>query len=147
MDGRLETLMREEALASLDRVLVLTHWRPHVSEHWVVIWDGSPMHTGHGRPLFAEGGGRQMPREQRPPDAPDLNPGEGVWHPWKNVARRHLCCWNLAPLRSELGRAIKRLRRKPHVMTACVPQAGLSIETQVLHAPFGNRRDFYAEEP
>jgi hypothetical protein len=36
---------------------------------------------------------------------------------------------NLPHLRSELRLAIKRLRRKPHVLTACFAQAGLSRET------------------
>ena len=60
MDGRLDTLVREEALDSLDSVLFLTHWLPHVSEHWLVIWDGSPIHKGHVRTFLAEGGERQM---------------------------------------------------------------------------------------
>jgi hypothetical protein len=75
MDGRLSTLVREEALDSLDSVLFLTHWLPHMLEHWLVIWDGSPIPQGHGRTFLAEGGVRQMHREQLPPYAPDLNPG------------------------------------------------------------------------
>jgi hypothetical protein len=42
---------------------------------------------------------------------------------------RNLCCWNLPHPRGELRLAIKRLRRKPHVLTAFFGQAGLSIET------------------
>jgi transposase len=129
IDGRLSTLVCEEALDSLDSVLFLKHLLPHVSEHLVVIWDGSPIHQEHVRTFLAEGGARQMHLEQLPPDATDLNPGEGVWHQLKNVAMRHLCCLNRAHLRSELGLAIKRLRRKPHVRTARFAQAGLSVET------------------
>jgi transposase len=129
MDGRLYTLVREEALDSLDSVLFLKHLRPHVSERLLVIWDGSPIHKGHVRTFLAEGGARQIHLEQLPPYAPDLNPGEGVWHQLKNVEMRNLCCLNLVHLRSELGLAIKRLRRKPHVITACFAQAGLSLET------------------
>jgi hypothetical protein len=36
---------------------------------------------------------------------------------------------NLPHLWSELRLAMKRLRRKPHVMTACFAQAGLSVDT------------------
>jgi transposase len=129
MDGRLYTLMRNDALDSLDSVLFLKHLLPHVSEKLLVIWDGSPIHKGHVRTFLAEGGARQIHVEQLPPYAPDLNPGEGVWHQVKNVEMRNLCCLNLAHLRCELGRAIKRLRRKPHVITACFAQAGLSLET------------------
>jgi len=94
-----------------------------------VMWDGSPIHKGQVRTFLAEGGARQMPVEQLPPYAPDLNPGAGVWHQLKNVEMRNPCCLNLVHLRGELGLAIKRLRRKPHVITACFAEAGLSIET------------------
>ncbi len=129
MDGCLDALVRHDALDSLDSVVFLTHLRPHVSEQWLVIWDGSPLHKGHVRTVLADGGARQIHLEQLPPSAPDLNPGEGVWRHLKNVEMRNLCCLNLAHLRSEWGLAIKRLRRKPHVMTACFAQAGRSVET------------------
>jgi transposase len=129
MDGRLYTLVRDAALDSRASVIFLKHLLPHVSEKLLVIGDGSPMHKGHVRTLLVEGGTQQIHVEQLPPYAPDLNPGEGVWHPLKNVEMRNLCCLNLVPLRGELGLAIKRLRRKPHVITACFAEAGLSIET------------------
>ena len=43
MDGRLYTLVRDEALDSLDSVLFLRHLLPHVSAKLLVIWDGSPI--------------------------------------------------------------------------------------------------------
>jgi transposase len=128
MDGRLYTMVRREALDSLDSVVFLKHLLPHVSDKLLVIWDGSPMQKGHVNTFLAEGGAKQIHLEQLPPYAPDLNPGEGVWHQLKDVEMRHLCCRNLAHLRTELGRAIRRLRRKPHVLTAFFAQAGLSIE-------------------
>jgi transposase len=129
MDGRLSTLVRDHALDSLDSMVFLKHLLPHVSETLLVIWDGSPMHKGHVRTCLAEGAARQIHWEQLPAYAPDLNPGEGVWQHLKHVDMRNLCGVNLPHLRSELRLAIKRLRRKPHVLTACVAQAGLSIET------------------
>jgi putative transposase len=128
MDGRLYTMVRDEALDSLDRVVFLRHLLAHVSEKLLVIWDGSPIHKGQVRMFLADGGARQIHVEQLPPYAPDLNPVEAVWHQLKNVDMRNLCCRNLAHLRSELGRAMRRLRRKPHVITACFAGAGLSLE-------------------
>jgi transposase len=133
-DGRLYTLGRDEALDSLDSMVFLRHLRPHVADKLVVIWDGSPIQKGHVRTLLAEGGAKSMHLEQWPPYAPDLNPGEGVWHPLKNVEMRNLCCLNLVHLRSELALAIKRLCPKPHLITACFTEARLPIETYVLHA-------------
>jgi hypothetical protein len=129
MDGRLYPLVRDEALDSLARVLFLRHLMPHVSATWLVIWAGSPMHTGAVRTCLADGGAKQIHVEQLPPDAPDLNPGAGVWQYLKQVERRNLCCRNLVPLRRELDLAMKRLRRKPHLVTACFAGAGLPIET------------------
>jgi transposase len=129
MDGRLYTLVRDEALDSLDSVLVLQHLLPHVSEKLLVMWDGSPIPKGHVRTFLAAGGARQIHVEQLPPYAPALNPDEGVWHHLKNVEMRKRCCLNLRHLRTELGLAIKRVRRKPHLITACFAEAGLSVET------------------
>jgi transposase len=128
-DGRLYTLVRDAALDSLDRVLFLRHLVPHVSAKLLVIWDGAPIHTGEVRPCLADGGAKQIHVEQLPPYAPDLNPGEGVWPHLKRVEMRHRCCRNLGHLRRELGLAITRLRRKPHLVTACFAGAGLPIET------------------
>jgi transposase len=129
MDGRLYTLVRDEALDSLDSVIFLQHLLPHVSDKLLVIWDGSPIHKGQVRTFLAEGGARQIHVEQLPPYAPDLNPGEGVWHHLKQVEMRNLCCQNLAHLRHELALAVKRLRRKPRVITAFFAEAGLPRET------------------
>jgi DDE superfamily endonuclease len=58
MDGRLSTLVRDNALDSLDSMVFLKHLLPHVSEKLLVIWDGSPMHKGHVRMCLAEGAAR-----------------------------------------------------------------------------------------
>jgi transposase len=113
MDGRLYMLVRDDALDSLDSVVFLRHLLAHVSEKLLVIWDGSPIHKGQVRTYLADGGAQQIHVEQLPPYAPDLNPVEGVWHQLKNGEMRNLYCRNLAHLRSELGLAVRRLRRKP----------------------------------
>jgi transposase len=128
MDGRLYTMVRHEALDSLDSVVLLKHLLPHVSDKLLVVWDGSPIHQGQVRTYLADGGAQQIHVEQLPAYAPDLNPAEGVWQQLKHVDMRNLCCRNLAHLRSELGLAIRRVRRRPHVITACFAEAGLSLE-------------------
>lgn len=127
--GRLSTLIRAAALASLDRVLLLQPLWPHVSANLLVIWEGSPMHQGEVRTCLAGGGAQQIHVAQLPPYAPALNPGEGVWQQLKQVEMRHRCGRNLVHLRSALDLAMKRLRRKPHVIPACFAKAGLPIET------------------
>ena len=138
MDGRLYTMVRDEALDSLDSMVFLKHVLPHVSGKLLVIWDGCPIHTGQVRSVLAAGAAQQIHVEQLPPYAPDLNLDEGVWHQLKHVEMRHLCCRNLAQLRSELGLAIRRIRRKPHLIPSSFTGAGLSRENQVLHATLSN---------
>lgn len=122
--GRLDTRVRDGALDRLDSVIVLRHVRPPGADQGVVSWEGSPRHTGAVRTVWAEGGARQRPVAQRPPYAPDLNPGAGGWPHRKQGARRQLCRRDLAPLRRERAFAMQRLRRKPRVMTACAAEAG-----------------------
>jgi transposase len=86
------------------------------------------MYTGQVRSFLAAGTAQQLHVEQLPPYAPDLNPDEGGWHQLKHVEMRHLCCRNLAHFRSERGLAIRHVRRKPHLITACFTGAGRSLE-------------------
>src|SRR5918996_4149633 len=93
--------------------------------------------------------------EQLPAYAPELNPDEGVWNYLKRVELKnvigltqlrvilnrnpvvlslvyriqmrnsYVICQHLGQLSYELGKAIKRLRQKPHIIRACIAQAGL----------------------
>jgi hypothetical protein len=67
VNGRLYTLVRGEALDSLDSVLLLRHVRPHLADKLLVIWDGSPMHKGGVRTFSAAGGARPIYGRQLPP--------------------------------------------------------------------------------
>ena len=67
MDGRLYTLVRDNALDRLDSMLFLRHLLPHRADKLVVIWDGSPLHTGEGRTCLTAGGAKQIHVEQLPP--------------------------------------------------------------------------------
>jgi transposase len=124
MDGRLYTLVPDDALDSLDSVLFRQHPVPHVSAKLLVIWEGSPIHQGEVRTFLADGGAQQIHVAQLPPYAPDLNPGEGVWQHLTQVELRNLCCRTLVHRRSKPDLALKRLRRKPYLITACVAGAG-----------------------
>jgi hypothetical protein len=49
-------------------------------------------------------------------NAPELNPGEGLWQQRKGVELRTVCCFNIPHLRNELRDAVKRVRRKPRII-------------------------------
>jgi transposase len=127
MFGELFTLTREEALTSVDAVRFLKHlvwWLGPV----LVIWDRSPIHRGAVRAYLANGGAEHIWLERLPPYAPDLNPGEAVWHQLKNVELRNLCCQDLAHLRYELTLAFRRMRNRPDLIESCFGEAGLDID-------------------
>ena len=69
--------------------------------------------------------GQGVHLEQLPAYAPELNPDEGVWNYLKRVELKNVVCQHLGQLSYELGKAIKRLRQKPHTIRACIVQAGL----------------------
>ncbi len=92
----------------------------------LVIWDGSPIHRCQAIKAFlASPAGQGVHLEQLPAYAPELNPHEGVWNYLKRVELKNVVCQHLGQLSYELGKAIKRLRQKPHIIRACVAQAGL----------------------
>src|SRR5262249_36762796 len=98
----------------------------------LVIWDGSPLHTG--QPLTddrAQGATTRLHRERLPSYAPDLNPDEGVWTSLKRVELKNRCCADLAELCLELclelRRAKERLRHKRHIIRRFSTHCGYSV--------------------
>jgi transposase len=128
--GKLYFHSQDHPINADDVVVFLEQLLREVSGRIVIIWDGAPIHRSHVIPQFlARGAAQRLHLERLPAYAPELNPGEGLWQQLKQVELRNLCCRNLVHLRSELDLAMKRLRRKPHLITACFAEAGLPIES------------------
>lgn len=129
LTGQLSTLVRTEALTSVESVSFLKQMQRYLGPRLLAIWDGSPIHRGDEVKTFlAEGGAPAIHVEQLPPYAPDLNPDEGVWKLLKTDELRNLCCLDLNHLYHELYLAIRRLRRQPSVLQSCFLEAGLTME-------------------
>jgi transposase len=127
--GDLYTLVRETAWSGQESRLFLQHLLRPVGEKLLIIGDGSSIHWAtEVKTCLANGGAKAMHLEPLPGYAPDLNPVEGVWDLLKYVEVRKRCCWDLSPLATELGLAIRRLRTKPHVIQACFAGAGLPLQ-------------------
>jgi transposase len=92
----------------------------------LVVWDGASIHCGQAvKDILAAGAAGAAVRlhlVHLPGYAPDLNPAEGVWNLLKRVELKNRCCQHLDELRWELGLALRRLRRRPPVLTTCVTQ-------------------------
>ena len=52
---------------------------------------------------------------------------EGVWRYLKRVELRNRCCRDLRELQDEFRRAVARLRRKRHILKACIRHAGYQV--------------------
>jgi len=127
--GKLYTLVRQEALSSLESVVFLKHLLVQTGKKLLVIWDGSPIHRwGAVQEYLAAGGAKQVHVEALPGYAPDLSPlDRGCWQHLKHVEMRNLSCMDLEELHLEFHLAIGRLRQKPHLIQSFFAAAGLPI--------------------
>lgn len=125
-EGKLYFHVQEGAIGSADVVAFLEHLLREVPGRMVVIWDGAPIHRSHLiKDFLANGAAQRLHLERLPAYAPELNPDEGLWQQLKGVELRNLCCFDLRHLWDELRTAVKRVRRKPHILKGCVTGAGL----------------------
>jgi transposase len=84
-----------------------------------VIWDGAPIHQCQlVKDSLAAGAATRLHLERLPGYAPELNVDEAVWNLLKRNELKHRCCQDLGELGWKLGLAIRRLRRKAHLLIA-----------------------------
>jgi transposase len=118
-EGKLYFHSQDHALNSDDVVGFLEHLLREVPGRMVVIWDGAPIHRSQViRDFLANGAAQRLHLERLPAYAPELNPGEGLWQQLKGVELRNVCCSNIPHLRHELRDAVKRVRRRPRLITS-----------------------------
>jgi transposase len=114
------------ALTADTVVAFLEHLRREVPGHLIVIGDGAPIHRSHAiQECLTNSASQRLDLERLPADAPDLNPGEGLWQQLKGVERRHVCCFDLPHLRHARRDAVKRVRRKLYRIRSVVRGAQL----------------------
>ncbi len=124
-DGRLFTHVQAEPFRGPAIVAFLRQLLRQIRGSLLVIWDGAPIHHCQSvKDFLAAGAATRLYLERLPGYAPDLNADEGVWNLLKRVELRNRCCQDLDELAWELGLAIRRLRRKPHLLRACFRQCG-----------------------
>lgn len=123
--GRLLVHKRRQAFRGPAVVGFLQHLLRQLTGKLLVLWDGAPIHRAQPVKAFlAQGAAARLQLEQLPGYAPDLNPDEGIWHYLKHVELRNLCCADLDELEVELELAVRRLRRKAHVLRGCIAECG-----------------------
>jgi transposase len=125
-EGKLYFHGQDGSLNSEDVVAFLEHLLREIPGCLVIIWDGAPIHRSQViKDFLASGAAQRMHLERLPAYAPALNPGEGLWQQLTGVERRNLCCVNIPHLRGERRAAVKRVRRKPHLIQSFFRGANL----------------------
>jgi transposase len=123
--GRLLTHIQEAAYCGPDIVAFLGQVQRQIPGKLLVLWDGASIHHGQAvKDYLAGGAAARLQLERLPGYAPELNPDEGAWNQLKRVELKNLCCQSVSELRRELRLAIRRVQRRPHVITACFQECG-----------------------
>jgi transposase len=118
-EGKVYFHSQDSAITSADVVAFLEHLLHEVPGRMVLIWDGAPTHRRRViRDFLANGAAQRLHLERLPAYAPELNPGEGLWQHLKGVELRNVCCFDIPHLRHELRDAVKRVRRRPRLITS-----------------------------
>jgi transposase len=122
-EGKLYTMTRAAAFDGAGVVRFLKHLLRHISGKLLVVWDRLPAHRSHlVKDFLRQGAAARLYLAQLPSYAPELNPDEAVWNHLKRVELGNLCCRDLYELRSELRKAVSRLRRKTGIIQGFIRQ-------------------------
>ena len=103
----------------------LTHLLRHVRGKVLVIWDGLPVHRSRLVKQFVTDQDGRLELERLPAYAPELNPVEYLWGYWKQHELPNLCPKTFGELSYHARQALRRMRRRPTLVTAFWKQAKL----------------------
>lgn len=123
--GELFTHIQPQSCTGETAVAFLRQLLRQIPGKLLVVWDGASIHHGQAvKAVLARGASARLHVERLPAYAPDLNPAEAVWNLLKRKELTNRCCQDLDELRWELGLAIRRLQRRPHLIRAGFVQCG-----------------------
>ena len=103
----------------------LKHLQRHIKGRMLIVWDGAPIHRcALVRDCVASTAGRIL-IERLPAYAPELNPVEYMWGHLKSHEIANLIVTKAWELSFEATAALRKMRRRPSIITACYAQAEL----------------------
>ena len=113
------------SIKSAQVVEFLKHLQRHIPGKLLIIWDGAPIHRSRLVAQHIAGTRGRVIVERLPAYAPELTPVEYLWghlkcHQIANLIVRE--CWELS---LEATAALRRMRRRPSIISACYSQATL----------------------
>jgi transposase len=103
----------------------LKHLQRHLPGKLLILWDGAAIHRSTlVRDYVASTRGR-LQVERLPAYAPELNPVEYLWGHLKTHEIANLIAHHAWELSFEATAALRKMRRRPSIITACYAQAEL----------------------
>jgi transposase len=113
------------SIKGLQVIEFLKHLRRHVPGKLLIVWDGASIHrSALVRDYIASTNG-QIAVERLPAYAPELNPVEYMWAHLKTHEIANLIVTKAWELSLEATAALRRMRRRTSIITACYVQAEL----------------------
>jgi transposase len=103
----------------------LSHLMRHIPGDLLVIWDGLRSHRSRMVRDFVGKTNGRIEIEFLPAYAPELNPVEYIWGHWKHHDLPNYCPKNMYQLSEHARKALRRMRRRPTLVTGFWKQAKL----------------------
>ena len=106
-------------------VIFLQHLLRHLPGRLLIVWDRLPAHRSRLVQEFIADQKGRIEMEYLPAYAPELNPAEYIWGYWKQHELPNVCPKSYWELSEGARRTLRRMRRRPRLITACWKQASL----------------------
>jgi transposase len=100
----------------------------HIDQPLLIVWDRLPSHRSKLVGQFVADLNGWIELEYLPPYAPELNPVEYIWAYWKHHELPNVCPKDFWELSDVARRTLKRMRKRPRLITAFWKQAELSLQ-------------------
>lgn len=97
----------------------------HLPGKLLIVWDGLRQHRSRLVKDFIAQQDGTIHLEYLPAYAPELNPVEYIWGYWKHHELPNLCAKDFANLTTRARRALRRMQRRPVLVSAFWEQAKL----------------------
>jgi len=91
----------------------------------LLLWDGASIHRSKLVQDYLSSTKGQVMAERLPAYAPEINPVEYMWAHLKSHEIANLIATRAWELSLEATRALRRMRRRPSIISACFAQAEL----------------------
>lgn len=113
------------SIKSAQVVEFIKHLRRHIKGRMLIIWDGAAPHKSAVVKDYVATTRGQVMIEQLPAYAPELNPVEYMWAHLKCHEIANLITTQAWELSFEATAALRRMRRRPTIIAACLSQSEL----------------------